>query len=163
MRLTKGMYGHEFHGTSNLFGIHCGQMRSMRLNPMTPERSGKVFHNASWFNGQGQKLGWGDLSWADIDRIVAELEPDEVFLVLSESSFWNHVTRPSIIGAMAATDGNENEFPLEEVVAEAMMAIFPKEFHMIRRYETRPELMEPEELLRRLQALNSKGATSVSS
>lgn len=80
-RLVQGLFGSEFRSTSNLFGLGCGQMRGHNL-----------FHNAGWYNERGEKLGWGDLSPADLQRIAAELEDGEVFAILYEGdSYWNFV------------------------------------------------------------------------
>jgi hypothetical protein len=80
-RLTKGMYGHEFAPRGGLFGLSCGQMRC-------PD----VVHNGGWYNHLGEKLGWGDLSPDDLNRIAAELKDDEVFIILGEyQSHWDFV------------------------------------------------------------------------
>ncbi len=78
-RLTKGMYGHEFGSTSDLFGIRCGQMRG-----------GELVHNGGWYNRLGEKLGWGDLSIEDMQRIASQLEEGELFIILGErDSYWD--------------------------------------------------------------------------
>lgn len=84
MQLTKGMYGTEFRRSDNVtFGLRCGQMR--HLDQLT--------HNSGWYNGLGEKLGFGDLNGNDILRIMCEIEPGEVFIVLSENdSFWQSNT-----------------------------------------------------------------------
>ncbi|OGZ05923.1 MAG: hypothetical protein A2845_03930 [Candidatus Lloydbacteria bacterium RIFCSPHIGHO2_01_FULL_49_22] len=82
-QLTKGMYGREFGQESTLFGLHFGQM-CVR---------GKMTHNSGWYNKAGEKLGWGDLSVENMVCIAAELEADELFIVLSEGkSYWDHQT-----------------------------------------------------------------------
>lgn len=82
-RLTKGMYGHEFQPLSPLFGLRCGQMRG---------GDQKWCHNAGWYNSNGEKLGWGDLSRRDIGNMMEGLFLGEVVIVLSEEdSFWNFV------------------------------------------------------------------------
>ena len=83
-QLIKGMYGHEFKPTCNLFGLYCGQMRG---------GDAKMTHNSGWYNKSGEKLGFGDLSVKDFKKISKELEKDELFIILGESdSFWNFVT-----------------------------------------------------------------------
>ena len=84
-QLIKGMYGGEFsHEESNLFGLHCGQMRGGK---------DKLTYNSGWYNKSGEKLGWGDLSTEDMMRIAAELEANELFIILSEGkSCWDHRT-----------------------------------------------------------------------
>lgn len=78
-QLIKGMYGTEFRQKGDLFGLHCGQMRSRD----------KITHNSEWYNRAGEKLGWGDLDAKDFERIAKELERGEYFIVLSEQdSCW---------------------------------------------------------------------------
>jgi hypothetical protein len=78
-QLTKGMYGTEFCQKGDIFGLHCGQMRSRD----------KITHNSGWYNRAGEKLGWGDLDAKDFERIARELEYGEYFIVLSEQdSYW---------------------------------------------------------------------------
>jgi hypothetical protein len=94
MRLVKGLYGHEFRNESTLFGLRCGQMRA-----------DDIIHNGGWYNRQGEKLGWGDLSETDLYRIAAELEPGELFIVLPEgASYWDFgvVGKPKANGDMQA-------------------------------------------------------------
>lgn len=79
-QLTRGMYGSEFNPQSNLFGLTCGQVHG-GMNKRT--------HNSGWYNKTGEKLGWGDLATPDMARIALALEPDELFIVLSEGdSSW---------------------------------------------------------------------------
>lgn len=42
-------------------------------------------HNGRWFNGDGEYLGWGDLSKSDIRRIMEMIQLSEMFVVLYES------------------------------------------------------------------------------
>ena len=113
--LVKGVYGNQFEPTSNLFGLRCGQTR------------GKDFvHNGGWYNRSGEKLGWGDLSPADFLGISNEVEDGELFIILYESdSFWNFVTRPGIIGSMAAVKP-DMEAPGVDFVAERCAYIIAK-------------------------------------
>jgi hypothetical protein len=81
-QLTKGMYGHEMASKEAAFGLRTGQTRSWG--------HGKLGHNASWFNAAGQKLGWGDFDVDNVHRIIAEIDPDELFIVLTEhESYWD--------------------------------------------------------------------------
>lgn len=122
-QLTKGMYGHEFKSQSNLFGLRCGQMRS-----------GEMVHNGGWYNKVGEKLGWGDLSGDDFKKIYAELEDDEMFIILHESdSFWNFVTKPGLIGSMAQVKPDVNA-PGVEYVADRCAYVIDKEgMHVVDR------------------------------
>ena len=74
-RLVPNVYPRFGRG---LFGIGEGQMRSDDL-----------VHNGSWFNADGVKLCWGDLSIKDLMTIRDGLQGDEVFAICGEhDSFW---------------------------------------------------------------------------
>jgi len=52
-------------------------------------RLGSIQNNAGWFNIRGEKVGTGDLSMADLERISLEILGGEFFVVLSEfDAFW---------------------------------------------------------------------------
>ena len=91
--LTKGMFGSEFSSKA-AYGLRCGQMNN-----------GRRGHNAGWYNARGEKLGWGDLSQEDVDRLMAILPEGELFITLPESaSFWDFVTDIGQFGWTCATD-----------------------------------------------------------
>lgn len=95
MKLTLNIFGSEFGPwTPNTFGLHSGQMRSLR----------KMAHNGSWYNQDGVRVGWGDLSADDFLRIQAALETGESFFVLPESSFWRFVTNIGPTGATSTVN-----------------------------------------------------------
>jgi hypothetical protein len=61
------------------FGIRQGQMRG-----------NQHVHNGSWYDRDGLKIGWGDLSKDDIFRIAYKIPDDDVFYVVGEhDSYWN--------------------------------------------------------------------------
>ena len=63
-------------------GIHEGQLKS--------EYSGKMTHNSGWYDENGAKIGWGDLSVSNFKTIQENLKETEVFYVLSEQdSYWS--------------------------------------------------------------------------
>lgn len=75
-KLVKGMYAdyvcHEF---------------DIRYNQI---RTDALVQNAGWFNSKGEKLGFGDLNFNDLDNISMDIENNEVFIVLSEAdSTWD--------------------------------------------------------------------------
>lgn len=77
-QLTPNMYrpasfSERFSKPSTLFGLREGQMRF-------PD----TIHNGRWYNMNGERIGCGDLSSADILRISNEIDPDEIFFVLNE-------------------------------------------------------------------------------
>lgn len=118
--LTAGMFGHEFSPKSPRFDLRCGQLRHN-------ERS----HNGGWYNSKGEKLGWGDLDDRDLKAIADDLEPGEVFVVLSESaSFWHFVDRVGIIGSMSKVKPTEQNPGLDYVADHAVIMITPGEIHL---------------------------------
>jgi hypothetical protein len=75
------------------------------------------FHNASWYNKQGEKLGWGDLAKDQVNEIPSLLPPGEVFVLCPESaSFWELRNRPDI---------NPMRPGVEWMIANAMVVITP--------------------------------------
>jgi hypothetical protein len=83
IQLTKGMYPKGKYG-AGLFGLHFEQMRG---------KNTMMIKNSGWYNKSGEKLGWGDLSIQDFQRISRELRKDQFFIILSEwDSFWKFVT-----------------------------------------------------------------------
>jgi hypothetical protein len=73
IRLTKGCYGNQTDSKLTPFGFLNEQMR---ING--------ILNNAGWFNGAGEKLGLGDLAMSDFDTIAKNIDPADMFLVLSE-------------------------------------------------------------------------------
>lgn len=124
VQLTKGMYGHEFHySKGDLFGLRCGQMRG---------DDAKMTHNSGWYNKSGEKIGFGDLSTKDFQRISSELDDGELFIILGESySFWNFVTRPGLIGNMAQTKPTVEAPGVDYVAEHAMYVIARNQLYLI--------------------------------
>ena len=96
MLLTHEVYGSEGIRTDRAtspFGFRLGQMRSQDL-----------VHNGGWYNGNGERLGWGDLSPKDLQRISEEIPEGESFFILSEQdSFWNFVENVGAFGFLCST------------------------------------------------------------
>ena len=118
-------------------GLHSGQMRN------SPTRA----HNGGWYNAAGEKLGWGDLTLEDLERVAGLLEPNDVFVVLPESaSFWGFVTHnPGTTGAACTTDPTELSPGVDYVVEHAYLMAVDGVVHDV----DRPELdrsMTQEEL-----------------
>jgi hypothetical protein len=124
-QLTKGMYGHQFQPKGNLFGLYCGQCRS-----------DDFVHNGGWYNRAGEKLGWGDLSPQDFQRISDKLDDGELFIVLYESdSFWNFVTHnPGIIGSMCATKPTVGAPGVDYVAKKCCYIIASHQLYYVDRY-----------------------------
>ena len=118
MELVKGMFGTEFgRKQKNDFGLQTGQMRA--INKMT--------HNSGWYNAQGERLGWGDLSITDMANIRSLLEPDQSFVVLSESdSFWNFVEKTGGYGWQAETNA-DIEAPGVQYIKDNMMYLINRD------------------------------------
>ncbi|MCK9351946.1 MAG: hypothetical protein WCT49_01465 [Candidatus Paceibacterota bacterium] len=126
-QLTKGMYGSEFHHLSELFGIHCGQMRCDK----------KITHNSGWYNRNGEKLGWGDLDALDFQRISEEIEEGETFIVLSEQdSFRNFVKRSGVIGSIVTVDDAEQCPGIEYMAEKALYVITRGKLYKTNRYDS---------------------------
>jgi hypothetical protein len=71
--LTKSVYGLETDPNKTPFKLINGQQK---LNG--------IISSAGWFNGKGERLGYGDLSLKDIHRISKNIPDNEMFYVLSE-------------------------------------------------------------------------------
>ncbi len=125
MELTKGMFGSEFNAASPRFGIRSGQMRCPEL-----------VHNGGWYNRAGEKLGWGDLSDADLRRIKEELTEGEMFIVLYEQdAFWNFVNwNPGTIGSMCRTDQTADAPGSDYIAEKAFLLITPDAIHFVDKY-----------------------------
>jgi hypothetical protein len=82
------MFGTEDEPQSPLFGIRSGQARGGRT---------KIIQNGGWYSSSGDKLGWGDLSAEDFQRISGDLESDELIIILDEEdSFWKFKEHPDL-------------------------------------------------------------------
>lgn len=102
-------------------------------------------HNGGWYNKEGEKLGWGDLSPDDIKTIAAKLPPEESFYILSEGdSFWNFVKEiQDWNGApvVEKKEGPREEKPgIDYVKEKAFMVIRGGKLHTVRHdWETTSE------------------------
>ena len=74
-RLKKSLWGIQYKARCFLWDLRVGQMAPK--GKMTAK-------NAGWYNINGEKMGWGDLSSDDFKRISQELEEDELFIILRE-------------------------------------------------------------------------------
>jgi hypothetical protein len=78
IKLTKGIYGYETDRTKTPFGLLNGQVLA-----------DGIIDNAGWFNSNGEKLGYGDLSLESLRDIQKTIPKDEAFFVLSEyNTMW---------------------------------------------------------------------------
>lgn len=85
-----------FEGDCRLFNLRSGQMRM-----------DDFVHNGGWYNSNGEKIGWGDLSPHDINKLTAELEDGEDFYVLGEQdSYWKFVKWANPVGTTIDADPN---------------------------------------------------------
>ena len=110
--LTLGMYGSEFNAKHH-YGLYCGQMNS-----------GVKGHNAGWYNARGEKLGWGDLSEANVEKLMDRLPVGECFFVLSESdSYWDFVVDVGQFGWTAKTAPSEKFPGIEYVLKRACFVV----------------------------------------
>jgi hypothetical protein len=83
MRLVKGLY--QSLWVAGLFGLIRGQVRSYDL-----------VHNGAWYNGLGQRIGWGSLSPEDLLSIAGGLQSDEQFYVLPEADRADELGPPEL-------------------------------------------------------------------
>lgn len=117
MKLTQGLFGHEFKpNRDNPFDLRTGQMRSYG--------NGKVGHNAGWYNQNGEKLGWGDLTMTDLERVATAIEKDEMFITVAEQdSFWAFVQQIGSIGALCRVKPTEAAPGREYVACKARYVV----------------------------------------
>lgn len=77
--LPKSVYGLETDPKNTPFGMVNGQVRT-----------DSVLNNAGWFNLMGEKIGHGDMSMKDMQKIANGLNASECFFVLTEfDTIWN--------------------------------------------------------------------------
>lgn len=113
--LTKGMYGNEFKPVKGRFGLHCGQTRRSEW-----------FHNAGWYNIEGEKIGWGDLAELDLKIISDGLETGEVFIILREvASFWKFVKQYGCVGSLCGVSPDMESPGLDYCIENAACVIKP--------------------------------------
>lgn len=90
-QLTRGMFGMgnvrvDTRPARALFGFSSGHCVTQNL-----------IHNGGWHNKAGEWLGWGDLSPADLRRLMEVLDEGELFVILYESD------RPRVQGVPDTT------------------------------------------------------------
>jgi hypothetical protein len=77
--LTKYIFGNQIDPKKTPFGLLSGQVRH-----------NAIITSAGWYNYNGQKLGYGDLSLQDMEKISLNISKLEIFFALTEGdSFWN--------------------------------------------------------------------------
>jgi len=85
-----------------------------------------VAHNGGWYNKEGEKIGWGDLSFVDAVKVAQELDEGEMFIVMLEhDSFWRFARQIMFIGAECKTAPTA-EAPGKEYVALHARWVFEK-------------------------------------
>jgi len=101
-------------------------------------RADDFIHNGGWYNAKGEKIGWGDLSRGDLQRISMEIPEGDVFYVLSESdSFWNFVeSNPGLTGEFCETAPTEKNPGLEYVRSKVMWVVVRGGNYSISKYNT---------------------------
>lgn len=101
--------------------LHAGQIRSVNYsNCRECEIDEKLVHNGGWYNREGEKIGWGDLSLSDMENVQRHLESGGVFIVLSE------------------TDSCENEgSDLSDALGKCLWLIVPGAIYEVNDYATR--------------------------
>lgn len=105
-------------------GFRIGQMRGYMAK--------KVGHNCGWYNKDGVKIGWGDLSRDDLDKVAAALPVGEILVVLGEhTSFWNFVTRVGVIGDMCEKTASEAAPGVDYIAEHAVFVVMPGEWRTV--------------------------------
>ena len=125
-QLTKGMYGGEFHPTSKLFGLICGQVSGSYT---------KITHNSGWYNKHGEKIGWGDLASENFERIARELDDSELFVALGEAdSHWNFVDWDKSIKRVFLPNLTEESPGITYVAKHALYVILRNQLYFVDHY-----------------------------
>jgi len=102
------------------FQISNGQMRT-----------NDFIHNGGWYTRTGEKIGWGDLNPADLERIKESLQEGEMFVILGESdSFWNFVSWNDKQGVVDPKEQNPGAKYLRE---KARFVIVPGKIYSLSR------------------------------
>jgi hypothetical protein len=79
------MYALQADRSKQLFDIRFGQFRG---------RSAGLTERSGWYNCDGERLGYGDLSLDDMVRIAIGIAENELFIVVpEEAAFWPFVNR----------------------------------------------------------------------
>lgn len=73
--LTKSIYGYETDYKKTPFGLLNNQLKS-----------NGIINSAGWFNIKGERLGCGDLSLKDMEKIAKNISSNEAFIVLTEAN-----------------------------------------------------------------------------
>lgn len=111
-RLTKGMFDGANLETF-LFGLCSGVCKNNAFA-----------YNASWFNADGEELGWGDLSLDDLRRIADGLEEGELFIILLErDSLWR--------AQQMRKDGSRNPDPRVWIAEFTPLVIGPETIYAV--------------------------------
>lgn len=122
--LTKGMF--EELRSPGAFGLYSSQMRSGLA---------KLVHNGGWYNQTGQKLGWGDLSAHDLERVFKEVDEGHTFIVLSErDSHWDFFRR--------VPAGDPCEKGVDYVAEHASYIVHKKGMYCVDKYGDRTKRVE---------------------
>lgn len=124
MLLTKGIYGSEFSGKTGPLGMRCGQMR--------PNKG--LRGNAGWYNHKGEKLGFGDISLSDLERIRKEIPAGEMFVIMGESdSYWNFYYS---VGSHGTEGLDEHNPGIDYVADKAVYAVTNEDLFLVTNSES---------------------------
>lgn len=92
------------------WGLECLSIKSGQI------RTDDFVHNGGWYECDGTKIGWGDLSREDLQRIPRCLPEGEPLIILDEHySFWSFVRRPGLLGSMTQVRQEEHAPGIEYV------------------------------------------------
>ena len=114
--LTKAVY--ERIDTRGPFDLRNNQM-SRKIEV--------VLRNAGWYNQKGERLGCGDISVSDMERISKGLNKHELFVILSESdSRWAFEGKTSLRFINTKYKTSSMDFPGKEYISQYCMFILAK-------------------------------------
>lgn len=108
-------------------------LEKLRLN-VGQIRGDDFCHNAGWYDSESNKLGWGDLSCADLDYIAQSIGPEskDMFVAMPETaSFWDFVGKVGIAAALCDVSDDINRPGLEYLSQHANLAITKELIHFL--------------------------------
>ena len=115
-------------------------LKSIKLHDGNITGSNSHAHNAGWYNANGEKIGWGDLSTSDLKRLIKGMPEGDYMLTMFEGdSFWNFVkpeTLNPVSGDHCETTPDENNPGLRYLADKAFMLIERGQVWRCQKYDT---------------------------
>ena len=73
--------------TKRMFKTSRSSMNPPGLFGLREDQMVGGINNAGWYNDRGEFLGYGDITLKCVTRIMAEIDPKEVFVILTEEDW----------------------------------------------------------------------------